>query len=443
MLTHRAATILGDIPDDWSRELLANLLADQSGGDWGDETGDVAVRVLRSTNFTDHGTLDFRDVAVRSFSSAKARAMVLRKHDLLLERSGGGPTQPVGRVGFIESDLSDHWLSNFVQLLRPNCDKIDPEYLGWVLLELNRSGVVERLQHQTTQMRNLDFRDYLHVYLPKPPRQEQERIAKVLRTANDASAAGEAKLKAALRVKTALMQQLFTRGIPDRHEHFKKTKIGEIPEAWDVVPLGKLATAVSGIALNSDRQARFHPRRYLTVINVQRERLDLAEIREMEVFPHEIPNALLEENDIVVVEGHANAMEIGRAALITHEAAGFAYQNHLFRVRLLSHAAIDRVFLLCVLNSERIRRHWAAICNTSSGLNTINHRGLRRVLVQRPRPEEQEEIVAMMTDANNCIAASEAELVAISRLKRALLQTLLTGRVRVRVPDADGNCTAS
>jgi type I restriction enzyme, S subunit len=240
MLTHRTTTILGDIPEDWGRAILAELLEEPKGGDWGDEAGDVAFRVLRSTNFTNYGTLKFDDVATRYFAANKAGKMGLKANDLLLERSGGSPTQPVGRIGFITDNLPDHWFSNFVQLLRPDKEKVDPEFLGWVLLELNQGGIVERLQHQTTQMRNLDFRDYVRVYVPTPPREEQETIARVLQMANESLATAEAKLTAARRLKTALMQQLFTRGIPGRHSRFQQTKIGEIPASWEVVPLSSV-----------------------------------------------------------------------------------------------------------------------------------------------------------------------------------------------------------
>ncbi len=432
MLTHRARTFLGNIPQDWGCDLVGKLLSDHQGGDWGDDNGEVALCVLRSTNFTDRGTLDFEDVATRYFARTKAESMGLRKHDLLLERSGGGPTQPVGRIGFITEDLPDYWFSNFVQLLKPNSDKIEPEFLGWVLFELNRSGIVERLQHQT-QMRNLDYRDYLRIFVPVPPRPEQQRIAVMLRTANDALALAEKKLTAACRLKTALMQQLFTRGIPGRHTQFTRTKIGEIPNEWDVVPLGQLATAFSGVALNSDREPKSNPHQYLTVIHVQRERLDLRDVRHMEIFPQEVPDALIEAGDILVVEGHANSSEIGRAAIATEQVAGFAYQNHLFRVRLYPDVDFNRLFLLGVLNSERVRRHWNAICNTSSGLNTINHRGLRRLLIQQPKKDEQDGIAEMLSAANDNIAACEAEIVALEKLKRSMLQNLITGRVRVRI----------
>jgi type I restriction enzyme, S subunit len=238
MLTHRTRTILGETPSDWGRELLKNLLSDQKGGDWGDDSGEVPIHVLRSTNFTDRGLLNFGDVALRYFGSNKGQTLELREKDILLERSGGSPTQPVGRVGFITQNLPAYWFSNFVQLLRPEASKIDPEFLGWLLLELNRCGLVERLQYQTTQMRNLDYRDYLRVYLPLPDPLEQETIACVLKTANELLAAAETKLLAARRVKAALLQELFVRGIPGRHTRFKQTKIGEVPEEWEVLPLG-------------------------------------------------------------------------------------------------------------------------------------------------------------------------------------------------------------
>ena len=82
------------------------------------------------------------------------------------------------------------------------------------------------------------------------------------------------------------------------------------------------------MALNPDREPRKNGYRYLTVVNVQRERIDLSEVRHLELWGSEIPGKLLREGDIVAVEGHANSSEIGRAAMVTAEADGMAYQNH-------------------------------------------------------------------------------------------------------------------
>lgn len=105
MLTHRAKTILGDIPSDWQAKSVRELTAEHFAGDWGDDDGEQAVSVMRSTNFTNDGQLDMSDVAVRYFAKEKAEQFGMKKGDLLVERSGGGPEQPVGRIGFIEKDM--------------------------------------------------------------------------------------------------------------------------------------------------------------------------------------------------------------------------------------------------------------------------------------------------------------------------------------------------
>jgi len=436
MLTHRAATILGEVPDDWSRDLLTNLLAEQKGGEWGDETGDVAVRVLRSTNFTDRGSLDFRDVAVRGFSSAKAQTIGLRKLDLLLERSGGGPTQPVGRVGFVESDLPGHWFSNFVQLLRPDSNKIDPEYLGWILLELNRSGVVERLQHQTTQMRNLDFRDYLRVYLPKPPRHEQERIAMILRTANFAIAAGEAKLTAARRLKASLMQQLFTGGVPGRHRRFNLARVFrtefETPDSWSVAPLGRSVTRVEYGTNAASNDAR-HGLPVVAIPEVVAARFRLGECSHVEVSDAEAQALKLQPDDVLLIRTNGNAEYIGKSTVVGEEATDthIIFASYLIRVQT-DKAKLSGRYLNYFLASPLGRRQCLAMANTSAGNHNLGSRAIKQFVLPRPDLDEQKEIVALVDAAEDAIEAVQCEIEALVDLKQSLLQNLLTGRIRVR-----------
>jgi len=182
MLTHRERTVLGGIPNDWDTTLLRQLLDIDSciAGDWGDDFGEITLGVLRSTNITNDGQLSIENAAPRGFSAKKAADLELLANDLLLERSGGGPDQPVGRVVLVRTDLPGYGFSNFMLRLRAKDGAIDPRFLYYCLFEVHRSGVVERLQLQTTQMRNLDYRDYLRIYVPVPEPAEQRLIADVL-----------------------------------------------------------------------------------------------------------------------------------------------------------------------------------------------------------------------------------------------------------------------
>lgn len=182
MLTHRWQTILGDIPPDWTRKKLKEvLLPDECcSGNWGEDQGEQSLKTLRSTNFTNDGHLDLSDIAIRWFTQGIVDRLQLKSGDILLERSGGGPEQPVGRIVFIENDMPGFGFGNFIERLRPNKELVAPSYLRWVLHELHRSGIIERLQHQTTQMRNLDYRDYARIYIPVPSKDEQQNIAAVV-----------------------------------------------------------------------------------------------------------------------------------------------------------------------------------------------------------------------------------------------------------------------
>lgn len=183
MLTHRFKTILGDIPSDWSSYPLRDCIvrSESIAGDWGDETGDTQLFVLRSTNFTNDGHIDLSDVAARSFTFKKATQLQVLKDDILLERSGGAPDQPVGRVIIADEDMPGFGFGNFIHRLRPNSEIVHPGFLRWVLHEIHRCGVVERVQYQTTQMRNLDFRDYQRLLIPVPPTvAEQQTISQLI-----------------------------------------------------------------------------------------------------------------------------------------------------------------------------------------------------------------------------------------------------------------------
>jgi type I restriction enzyme S subunit len=430
MITHRSRTILGDIPADWDAKPLRALIAKQFAGDWGDDEGEKAVAVMRSTNFTNDGQLDYSDIATRYFARETAEQFGLQQGDLLVERSGGGPEQPVGRIGFIERDMPGSTVSNFVQVLRPDPEAVDASYLGWALFELQRAGIVERVQQQSTQMRNLNWRDYQRLLLPWPKLGEQRRIAAALKLADDAIQRARSELRAALDMKRSLEGGLLGGAIDKELRTKVKTTAGVYPQGWTVSPLKNLAAIGSGVTLNQDRAAKENACRYLTVAHVQRGAITAEDARYLELSDDERKTRLLQAGDILVVEGHASSMEIGRAAMFEDWGIATTFQNHLFRVRA-DRAQILPKFLLHILNSERVQRHWNAVCNTSSGLNTINRRNLRNVLIQHPGTTEQQEIIDALDMAEQNLSQLSTRANALEEVKRSLLQNLLTGKIRI------------
>jgi len=181
------------------------------------------------------------------------------KDDIILERSGGGPTQPVGRVVFFErEDQFMYSFSNFTSRIRIN-DKliIFPKFLFYFLLDFYNQGKTNDIQNRTTGIRNLDFSRYKQIPIPLPPLPEQQKIAAVLSAVQTAKEKTEAVIAAAKAFKKSMMKHLFTYGPvpPEEAENvpLKETKIGLVPEEWDVVRLGEVAEINYGKANTKDK----------------------------------------------------------------------------------------------------------------------------------------------------------------------------------------------
>ena len=160
---------------------IGDLLESTVGGVWGAEPGEEAcnVEIVRSTNFDNDGTLHLAAAAARSISEKQLTNRALRAGDILLEKSGGGPHQPVGRVVRVTADLPEHTCSNFVQLVRPDADKVAPEWLFYHLWADHACGLTLQYQAVAVGIRNLRTKDYLARQVVLPSRTEQERIGRL------------------------------------------------------------------------------------------------------------------------------------------------------------------------------------------------------------------------------------------------------------------------
>lgn len=181
---------------------ISDLLEHTIGGVWGAEPGqdEVDVEIVRSTNYDNDGTLHLAHAARRSITAKQLAARALKIGDILLEKSGGGPKQPVGRVVRTTSDLPKHACSNFVQLVRPNPTAVDPAWLFYRMWTDHASGLTLQYQAVAVGIRNLRTKDYLAREVVLPSREEQERIGRLAeaidieRTALDAQASHLARL---------------------------------------------------------------------------------------------------------------------------------------------------------------------------------------------------------------------------------------------------------
>lgn len=428
MLTLKGHTMLGGIPAAWDAKPLHALLSADYPGAWGDERGPHMTKVLRSTNFTNDGPLDLDDIALRALPQRKAQLLAPKRHDILVERSGGGPGQPVGRVGFVGTDMAGYAFSNFLHLLRPDPAEVNPRFLGWVLHRINRTGRILRLEQQTTQMRNLHFRDYLTMPLPVPPPDEQAAIARILDGVDTALERTRAAVERAREVKRALVQRVLTEGL--RNEPQRKTAVGLVPRAWQIVPVSSVVRSFQyGLSVPMEEKGRLP---ILRMGNIQGGDVVLADLKYVNLTEKVFSPYLLKRGDVLF--NRTNSQEwVGKVGIYRHNVPS-VFASYLIRV-VPDGTTVDNYYLGHVLGSYaaqcRIRRY------ATPGVQqvNINATNLGKVLIPLPIGEdglrEQRDIAVLLEAADALVRSYEPVLASQQSLKASLMHVLLSGRVRV------------
>ena len=267
-----------------------------------------------------------------------------------------------------------------------------------------------------------------------PPLPEQRAIAAVLDGIDDAIEGAGAVIAATGGLRDALLHDLLSRGVPGWHTEFRDVPgLGAIPADWQVARLGDVAEVTSGLAMGPHRTPQKNPRPYLTVANVQANQVTIDENRLMEVSESEYQSRNLQAGDVVLVEGHAQISQLGRAAIVPLEAEGFTFQNHLFRVR--PSELSDARFIAAHVNSQGGRRYFGSFGGTTSGLNTVSAANVKALPLPLPNMSEQQAIAAALDGVDAAIEVAREELAGLRLLKESAAAALLTGRVRVMPTD--------
>jgi len=165
------------VKDGWTSREVGEICQFSTGLWKGQRPPFARVGVIRNTNFNKDGGLDYSDVAYLDVEVAKLEKRRLRLGDIILEKSGGGPKQAVGRVALFDRASGDFSFSNFTASLRIlDANEVDYRYLHKFLYWTYLSGATEGMQSHSTGIRNLDGDAYKAIRVAYPPVSEQRRL---------------------------------------------------------------------------------------------------------------------------------------------------------------------------------------------------------------------------------------------------------------------------
>lgn len=145
---------------------LIEITGKAMSGEWGtDDIEGTGIPVLRTTNFTNEGSVNYECVVTRTISKKNIEEKYLKKGDIIIEKSGGSDKQPVGRVIFFDGPEHIYLFNNFTGLLRvKDREKWDSKYVFYSLFFNYIKGGTKTYENKTTGLHNLKTDDYVSKY---------------------------------------------------------------------------------------------------------------------------------------------------------------------------------------------------------------------------------------------------------------------------------------
>jgi type I restriction enzyme, S subunit len=327
----------------WSVVRLRRLLT-ATGGSWGTEPeeGEVQSPCIRGADF-DYGTLkiNFERAPMRGYSTSEFAFRSARNGDLIVEKSGGGERQPVGRV--VLNDAAEPVVpTNFAARLRPGRG-IDSRFICYLMASLYAGGRTAAVIKQTTGIQNLDLEAFLDTQVKLPVEACQRSIADFLDAETARIDALTAKKK---RLQTVL---------DERATGLAAKWVGDLTSRYGSAPLRRWVTRFeqgwSPICDNLPASAA-----EWGVLKTSAVSSGAFDPNENKRLPSDLePNHrwAVHDGDLLMTRGSGSATSVGRAAVVRTDHRKLMISDLLYRLHL---ARMNTDFVAMVLRSPQLRQ---------------------------------------------------------------------------------------
>lgn len=262
---------------------------------------------------------------------------------------------------------------------------------------------------------------------------EQTAIAHILSKVDEAIASVQSSIAAAERLKKSLMQNLLTgRMKPDgtlrkEDEFYMDEKFGKVPMGWEVKAVGDKSVC----HINPNYKYKKKELYDFVPMEAVRENFGGLAFVEKQVIDNG-SYTRFKAGDILFAK-ITPCSENGKVAYIEHIDSEVGFASTEFIVFQPTDNVNGR-FVYLLLASENVHRLAISLMEGTTGRQRIPWKIFRnRIFVPMPEKDEQTEIVNRLVLFDKQITDKKLKIATLERLKKSLMQNLLTGRVRVKV----------
>lgn len=323
--------------------------------------------------------------------SAREKARILPPGSILVTCIG-----IIGKVAITDIECA---FNQQINAIIPYMDKCNPQYVAYT---------IQYLKPQLQTIANaavvpiLNKSQFSDIEIPLPPLDEQRRIAAVLDKVSDLIA----KRREQLRKLDELVKARFV----EMFEHVS-----------DQVLLSDVAEVTGGLTKNSKRKDFPIKLPYLRVANVFFDTIDTNEILEIGLTEEEKRKTLLQNGDLLFVEGNGNPEQIGRVAVWQDEIVPCVHQNHLIKARF-NLAKMLPTYAMNYFMTQKGREQIREKAVSTSGLYTLSVSKIESLHIPFAPMDRQLQFTDFKEKVDKSKLTIRQSLNKLETLKKALMQ---------------------
>tara|TARA_Y100001958_G_scaffold5165_1_gene3207 strand:- start:3914 stop:5215 length:1302 start_codon:yes stop_codon:yes gene_type:complete len=423
-------TKVGRIPKDWKLTQIGDLgeyyggLSGKTKDNFGSGKPYIPFMNIMANDIID---VNYFDLVEIEENENQNKAI---KGDIFFNTSSETPEE-VGMCSVLLDDISELYLNSFCFGFRLNKDAKE-RYLPEYISRFMNSGFGRKLMFPLAQgmtRYNLSKKYFVKLEIPFPPLPEQQKIAEILTTVDEQISTTDKIIEKSKELKIGLMQKLLSEGIG--HTEFKDTKIGRIPKNWEYVRIEEHINLFYGNAFkSSDFNEEGIGTKLLRGVNITVGRLRWnKKIDRYLNLPYEdYAKYGAEEGDLVIsMDGSLVGRNFARVnksdlpLLIVQRVACIRAKKSL-NLEYLKQLVGSRMFL-----------NYVDAVKTNSGIPHISGKDIKHFKIPFPSLEEQKKIAEILSEADVKIEREQSQKAYLEKLKKGLMQELLTGKKRVKV----------
>ena len=414
---------IGKVSDDWEVVELGNVILEAKSGFASGKRDKNGILQLRMNNIETDGRIN-KDAGVKVPIPPDVDEYVLRSGDVLFNNTNS--VDLIGKTAIFRGEFSRCVYSNHLTRIRVNPSKVASEWILYSLIRKWQLGFFKTICHRHVHQAGINKNDLLKVNIPLPSLSEQQKIFEVLSVVDLAIGKVDEVIAKTERLKNGLMQELLTKGIG--HKEFKETKIGKRPKTWQVVELEKVSKDFISGGTPSTKKPKFWNGNipWIRSVHITRHFINYSSVEQYitkEGLEYSAANIVPKDNLIVTTR-----VGIGKSAVNLIDVA----INQDLTGIVLDRSKVDSEFIVWYLHSPRVIQLFESFSRGTT-IKGITQSSLRNLRIPLPSLPEQQKIAKILSTVDKKVELERKEKAKLERIKRGLMDLLLTGKVRVKV----------